>query len=250
MNKLYQCVDSAIILCAGASRRYGSDKLQEKFDGKTLPQRAIEFCFDNGINDVCVTLNKKDVCMVGSNITTAVKEDIEFFAKSNMKLRFDFQSPDEYGPAAALRPWMGRVGNTLILFGDNFYRGEVTNQFLFNVKRDKTEVVATVKSNDFDPRNLQLAAAVGNVLIEKPHGFVSGDFFCGFMVVSEKAMNNDGLLNMIEKSNTRDEYEITDFFNFAEVRKFVDIEAIGIEWADVTYQFDFDKVKDLASKRK
>jgi UTP-glucose-1-phosphate uridylyltransferase len=62
-------VKKAIILAAGKSTRYGSNKLIDPIMGKSTVQYCIEFCIENGIEDAYITISKSD-----------------FFFKNNSKL--------------------------------------------------------------------------------------------------------------------------------------------------------------------
>ena len=65
---------------------------------------------------------------------------------------------------------------------------------------DQPQDLGSVSYKDYETRarNLQLASILENVVIEKPHGIVSGRYFCGYMIFSKEAFNN---LDSIKMSN-------------------------------------------------
>ena len=83
-----------------------------------------------------------------------------------------------------------------------------------------------------------LASILENVVIEKPHGIVSGRYFCGYMIFSKEAFNN---LDSIKMSN-RNEYEITHLINSMNNLKF---EELNICWYDLTYENDKEVIEEL-----
>ena len=147
---------------------------------------------------------------------------------------YEFQHDDEYGPGAAIKVWSGKFNEAfLCLFGDNYYQGNIGLEY-----HDPESTVVTYKDYGTRARNLQLASILENVVIEKPHGIVSGRYFCGYMIFSKEAFDN---LDSIKMSN-RNEYEITHLINSMDNLKF---EELNICWYDLTYENDKAVIEDL-----
>jgi len=225
-------IKKAIILAAGASKRFGKNKLEILIKGKTLPQYAVEFCIANGMNEVCITISKKDFYIKDySTLMHPIIEQLEQY-KFLIDVKYSFQNEDEYGPGAALKVWKNYIKEPFItLFGDNFYHGTL-EQF------QESDCIVSYKSKEEDARNLQLAAIKNNIIIEKPHPFTSGDFFCGFVIFSPVVFDN---IENISKSD-RNEYEITDLINSIANRQFVENK---LTWADITFSGDEENVAKL-----
>ena len=120
-------VRKAIILAAGRSTRYGSNKLIDPILGKSTIQYCIEFCIENGIEDAYVTISKSDFFFKNRN-TKLSHPIIESLSKYKEKINicYEFQKDDEYGPGAAIKAWEGKFYEPfLCLFGDNYYQGNI-----------------------------------------------------------------------------------------------------------------------------
>lgn len=227
-------VKTAVILCAGKSKRYGVNKLNVKILGKTLPQRAVEFCIANGIERVYVTISKDQFSITnGTEISHEVMDDLKPYGYL-VDLRFAFQADDEYGPGAAIKPWLDRVCEPfVVLFGDNFYHGELPDV------PENVDCLVSYRDRGSDPRNLQLAVIHDKVVIEKPHPFVKGMYFCGYVIFRPYPCRS--AMQRIRRSD-RNEFEITDLINATEDREFVENTLL---WGDITYIGDEEKIAAL-----
>ena len=224
-----------LILAAGRGSRFGGDKLLEPINGKTLPQRCALFALTNGAERLCVTVNRHSVLTNGSEIYHPVVEDIRRVVGQQIDVEVSFQASDCYGPGAAITAWEGKIDEDfVVLFGDNLYEGLLP---VF----DPNITHFSYKSLGSDPRNLQLAAVVDDYIIEKPHVFLHGQFFCGFVHFPAKFF--DGLPAL--QRSSRDEYEITDMVNLAESVVPVDLDLMRITWADITYKSDIEKLEQM-----
>lgn len=228
-------VKKAIILAAGKSTRYGSNKLIDPILGKSTIEYCIEFCIDNGIKDAYITISKSDFFFKKNNtkLSHPIIERLDKY-KKDINLYYEFQREDEYGPGAAIKVWEGKFYEPfLCLFGDNYYQGNI------GLKNHDPEVsVATYRDYETRARNLQLATIIDNVIIEKPHGVVNGRYFCGYMIFAKEAFDN---LKSIKLSN-RNEYEITHLINSMDNLNF---EKLDICWYDLTYEKDKQIIEDL-----
>lgn len=221
-----------LILAAGNSTRFGSDKLREPINGLTLPQRCAMFAIANRAERICVTLNRKAVLTDGSQVYHPIHEDLK---KVFPDVEVAFQDESCYGPGAAITTWEGRIDDDFtVLFGDNLYSGKLP------ILSSKCTHFS-YKTLDTDPRNLQLAAVVGNYIVEKPHAFLSGRFFCGFAHFPTNFWAN---LPQMQRSG-RGEYEITDMLNLSQDTYSWDLDECGIKWGDVTYKTDVEKLEKL-----
>lgn len=233
-------VTKAIILAAGKSTRYGSNKLTDPILGKTTLQYAVEFCIENGITDVYVTISKSNFFFKGGHTTLAhpIIESLEKY-KDKINIFYEFQRENEYGPGAAIKVWSSTVINEpfLCLFGDNYYSGNIDLD-----NHDSNDTVITFKNYERRARNLQLATIIEDVVVEKPHGVVSGTYFCGYMIFSRHAMNN---LDSIKLSG-RNEYEITHLINSMNDRRYKEL---NIDWYDLTYEEDKETIKKLIKNK-
>jgi dTDP-glucose pyrophosphorylase len=233
-------VKKAIILAAGKSTRYGSNKLVDPIMGKSTIQYCIEFCIENGIEDAYVTISKSDFFFKNnSDLSHPIIESLSQY-KDKINIFYEFQKDNEYGPGAAIKAWAGVFYEPfLCLFGDNFYCGNI------GLEHHNTEnSVVTFKDYDTRARNLQLATIIENVVVEKPHGVVSGKYFCGYMIFAKEAFDN---LNRIKLSN-RNEYEITHLINSM---KNLEFKNLNIDWYDLTYEEDkkvIEKIIKSSSK--
>jgi dTDP-glucose pyrophosphorylase len=227
-------VTKAIILAAGRSTRYGKNKLVDPILGKSTVEYCIEFCIENGIEDCYVTISKADFFFKDSiKLSHPIIEVLNKY-KKEINIFYEFQKDDEYGPGAAIKVWSGKFNEAfLCLFGDNYYQGNIGLEY-----HDPNSTVVTYKDYDTRARNLQLASILENVVIEKPHGIVSGRYFCGYMIFSKEAFDN---LDSIKMSN-RNEYEITHLINSMDNLKF---EELNICWYDLTYENDKAVIEDL-----
>lgn len=197
----------AIILAAGNSSRYGTNKLLAAFNGKTLPEYNIDFCIENKITDIYVSISRNHVEFKDEYvnnvqyITHPIKSNILTHLYCNyshqgawgedvidVNVKFKFQSNNNYGPAAGLLPWIDDISEddeVLILFGDNYLKGTFDKSLL-----KQYDAIATYKELQEDPTNTRFAAIQNNTLIEKPHSFTSGTFFIGFMYMTGKGFNS------------------------------------------------------------
>jgi dTDP-glucose pyrophosphorylase len=227
-------VTKAIILAAGKSTRYGKNKLVDPILGKSTIEYCIEFCIENGIEDCYVTISKADFFFKNNEkLAHPIIEKLNKY-KKEINIFYEFQNDDEYGPGAAIKVWSGKFNEAfLCLFGDNYYQGNIGLEY-----HDPNSTVVTYKDYGTRARNLQLASILENVVIEKPHGIVSGRYFCGYMIFSKEAFNN---LDSIKMSN-RNEYEITHLINSMNNLKF---EELNICWYDLTYENDKAVIEDL-----
>ena len=227
-------VTKAIILAAGRSTRYGKNKLVDPILGKSTIEYCIEFCIENGIEDCYVTISKADFFFKNNTkLSHPIIEKLNQY-KTKINIFYEFQQDDEYGPGAAIKVWSGKFNEAfLCLFGDNYYQGNIGLEY-----HDPESTVVTYKDYGTRARNLQLASILENVVIEKPHGIVSGRYFCGYMIFSKEAFDN---LDSIKMSN-RNEYEITHLINSMDNLKF---EELNICWYDLTYENDKAVIEDL-----
>jgi hypothetical protein len=69
-------VKNVILLAAGKSSRFGRNKLEERFGGLTLPQRAAMFAQANGCENLYVTLSRSAVKTDGDRVYHPILEDI------------------------------------------------------------------------------------------------------------------------------------------------------------------------------
>ena len=231
-------VRKAIILAAGKSTRYGSNKLIDPILGKSTVQYCIEFCIQNGIEDAYVTISKSDFFFKNNiKLSHPIIEALSQY-KDKINIFYEFQKDDEYGPGAAIKAWQGVFYEPfLCLFGDNFYRGDIGLAY-----HNPNVSVVTYKDYGTRARNLQLATILENVVIEKPHGVVQGRYFCGYMIFSKEAFDN---LSSIKLSN-RNEYEITHLINSMDSLEF---QSLSIDWYDLTYEQDKIVIEELIQNK-
>jgi NDP-sugar pyrophosphorylase family protein len=102
-------IRKAIILAAGKSTRYGSNKLIDPILGKSTVQYCIEFCIENGIEDAYVTISKSDFFFKNRNtkLSHPIIESLSKY-KEKINIYYEFQKDDEYGPGAAIKAWEGK----------------------------------------------------------------------------------------------------------------------------------------------
>lgn len=237
-----------LILAAGKSKRFGRNKLEEKFCGYTLPALAAYYAYVNGAENIYLTLSKEGVTTDGESVYHPVLDNVKSALPSFLvyendvkpKLQVAFQSPDSYGPGAALMEWAGVLTEPFtLLFGDNLYF-PLSSQSSHRDPRDG-EVIYTYKSLDPSPRNLQLAAVLnGNILKEKPHSEVSGKFFCGLVRFPANFAAN---VSNLRKSD-RGEIELTDIIN-SFGRSAVSLSHYCKDWSDLTYEGDAPKIHSM-----
>lgn len=227
-------VKKAIILAAGKSTRYGSNKLIDPIMGKSTVQYCIEFCIENGIEEAYITISKSDFFFKNNvKLSHPIIESLSQY-KDKINIYYEFQKDDEYGPGAAIKAWEGVFYEPfLCLFGDNFYRGNIGLEY-----HDPKKSVITFRDYETRARNLQLATILDNVVVEKPHGVVSGRYFCGYMIFAKEAFDN---LSSIKLSN-RNEYEITHLINSMDD---LEIQHLDIDWYDLTYEHDKQVIEEL-----
>jgi len=232
-------VRKAIILAAGKSTRYGSNKLIDPIVGKSTVQYCIEFCIENGIEDAYVTISKSDFFFKNFNtkLSHPIIESLSQY-KDRINIYYEFQRDDEYGPGAAIKAWKDAFYEPfLCLFGDNFYRGNIGLEY-----HNPNISVVTYKDYETRARNLQLATILDNVVVEKPHGVVQGRYFCGYMIFAKEAFDN---LSSIRLSN-RNEYEITHLINSM---KDLEFQELGINWYDLTYEQDKKVIEQIIQSK-
>lgn len=231
-------VKKAIILAAGKSTRYGSNKLIDPILGKSTVQYCIEFCIENGISDAYVTISKSDFFFKNNvKLSHPIIESLSKY-KDKINIFYEFQKDNEYGPGAAIKAWEGVFYEPfLCLFGDNYYRGNIGLEY-----HDPKMSVITYRDYETRARNLQLATILDNVVVEKPHGVVSGRYFCGYMIFAKEAFDN---LSSIKLSN-RNEYEITHLINSMEN---LEIQPLDIDWYDLTYESDKHVIEEIIQNK-
>jgi dTDP-glucose pyrophosphorylase len=230
-------IKKAIILAAGKSTRYGSNKLIDPIMGKSTVQYCIEFCIENGIEDAYITINKSDFFFKNNvKLSHPIIESMSRY-KDRINIYYEFQKDNEYGPGAAIKAWEGVFYEPfLCLFGDNFYRGNIGLEY-----HDHKKSVITYRDYETRARNLQLATILDDVVVEKPHGVVSGRYFCGYMIFAKEAFDN---LRSIKLSN-RNEYEITHLINSMNS---LEIKHLDIDWYDLTYEHDKQVIEQIIQK--
>lgn len=232
----------AIILAAGNSTRYEENKLLVEFENKTLPEYNIDFCIENNISDIYVTLSKNhvefkdNIVFNNSELYHPIQENLFNYYEQELQykdlqliIKFKFQDHTKYGPAAGLLPWINDIDDNddvLILFGDNFLKGKFNKELL-----KIYDGIATYKQLGFDVANIRFAAIKKNTLIEKPHDIKEGYFFCGFMYVKGTTFKLLEILNI----SGRKEYEITEWFNLIQNRC---ITPVVEDWVDLTCKSD------------
>jgi dTDP-glucose pyrophosphorylase len=235
---------NALILAAGRSTRFGRNKLEEKFDGKSLPFRAALFALSNGAENIYLTLSRSAVKTDGARIYHPVLDEVSQICDPIVR----FQSEDTYGPGAAITTWAGVIdGPFTVLFGDNYYRGKmsIAERTLLGSDLDDS-VWFTCLHKSMNPRNLQLATVVGDYVIEKPHGQLEGRYFCGFARFPANYLDTIGDL----RKSDRGEVEITDMINMAKRREAYSLSSLGVTWGDLTYEADCARIRELIHEGK
>jgi dTDP-glucose pyrophosphorylase len=233
---------NVLILAAGRSSRFGRNKLEERFLGMTLPQRAAMFALENGAQNIFVTLSRSAVRTDGSNVYHPILRDLQEVCDPVVT----FQDESQYGPGAAVSCWSQVITDPFtLLFGDNFYRGKLTDWRNERLDGDYEGTIFTTSFQEVRPRNLQLAAVSHGMIIEKPHGIVRGDFFCGFARFPANYLQTLGPL----RKSDRGEIEITDMINFAPQREQWHLGHMSeMDWGDITYESDIPAMRELIAK--
>ncbi|MFD1956288.1 NTP transferase domain-containing protein [Paenibacillus thailandensis] len=214
--------DSAIILAGGLSKRYGKNKILEKFRDKTLLDYNIDFCIRNNIGKIIVVYYDEQVfTYLKGRYIREVENDIIILIKRP-------QSPEGTG-MSLLTGARCAGGRFIVLFGDNYYRGILNDNSMDNI--------ATYVVKEENEQNKRFAAIVDNKIIEKPHKFTSGAFFAGYMI-----LNKDDVLEQPVLLSDRGEVEITDIFNRCEKKN---IKQLDIVWEEITYGEDYYKMLEF-----
>jgi len=235
---------NALILAAGRSTRFGRNKLEEKFDGMSLPYLAALFALDNGAENIYLTLSRSAVKTDGTRIYHPVLDEVSKICDPIVR----FQSEDTYGPGAAITTWAGVIdGPFTVLFGDNYYQGvmPIAERVLLSSDLDDS-VYFTCLHKSLSPRNLQLATVIEDYVVEKPHGQLEGRYFCGFARFPAGYLNTIGEL----RKSDRGEVEITDMINMAKTREAISLSSLGVTWGDLTYEADCARIRELVREGK
>lgn len=235
---------NALILAAGRSTRFGRNKLEEKFDGMSLPYLAALFARVNGAENIYLTLSRSAVKTDGARIYHPVLDEVSKICDPIVR----FQSEDTYGPGAAITTWAGVINEPFtVLFGDNFYSGTLPMSVRAAIGSEWDKGVwFTTLEKTLSPRNLQLAAVIEDYVVEKPHGQLEGKYFCGFVCFPRNYLNTIGEL----RKSDRGEIEITDMINMAKERNSLDLNKLGVEWGDLTYEADCARIRELVREGK
>jgi dTDP-glucose pyrophosphorylase len=235
---------NALILAAGRSTRFGRNKLEEKFDGVSLPYLAAKFALENGAENIYLTLSRSAIKTDGTRIYHPVLDEVSKICDPIVR----FQSEETYGPGAAITTWAGVINGPLtVLFGDNYYHGTIPPAERVSLGSDlENSVWFSYLHKSLNPRNLQLATVIDNYVIEKPHGQLEGRYFCGFVRFPAGYLDTIGDL----RKSDRGEVEITDMINMAEHRQAVSLSSMGVIWGDLTYEADCARIRELVSEGK
>jgi dTDP-glucose pyrophosphorylase len=235
---------NALILAAGRSTRFGRNKLEEKFDGMSLPYLAAKFALENGAENIYLTLSRSAVKTDGARIYHPVLDEVSKICDPIVR----FQSEDTYGPGAAITTWAGVIdGPFTVLFGDNYYQGVMsTAERMLLGSNFEDSVWFTYLHKPLSPRNLQLAAVIEDYVVEKPHGQLEGRYFCGFARFPAGYLDTIGDL----RKSDRGEIEITDMINMAKTREAVSLDSLRVKWGDLTYEADCARIRELVREGK
>lgn len=227
-----------VILAAGRSQRFGRNKLEERFNGKTLPRLGAEFAVRNGASNIYLTLSRSSVTTDGKRIYHPILEDISEVCSPIV----GFQSEEFYGPGAAISTWAGIIdGPFIVLFGDNYYSGDLGKYADIFQDYDDKNTYFTTLSLPPDPRNLQLSAVIDGYVVEKPHSYMRGDYFCGMIRFPKNCFEHFENL----RRSDRGEIEITDMINMLPSSVPINLREIGVTWDDLTYQSDIERIRTL-----
>lgn len=213
--------DSAVILAGGLSTRYGKNKILEKFNGQTLIDFSLRFCWSNGLNKVVIVYYDENVLHY---LKTSFNQEI-----SEGRLVVIRRVPSPEGTGMSLRMGAEFAGDRfVVLFGDNFYKGKLNDESELNI--------ATSVYKEEDEKNLRFAAIANDMIIEKPHTIKSGHFFTGYMIFNKK-----DVLEQPIRISSRGEVEITDIFNACTNRKIIQLD---LSWEEITYGEDYFKMNE------
>lgn len=220
-----------ILLAAGRSSRYGTDKLLVPIRGLTLPQRAAVFALNNGGTRLCVTLSGRGGEAAPEHRVLA---DLEAVCPVGV-LEVAWQDDQSYGTGAALSCWQGRIAEpAVVLFGDNFYAGTLPA-----FPDDEVLYLTTTTRNTIDEANLSLAAVIDGRVIEKPHQHTSGTYFTGLVRLPTGFLEG---LDAVTASG-RGELEITDLLNQTSSLQTLDLADTPLRWAELTRPEDKESVE-------
>lgn len=223
----------AIILAAGDSTRYEGNKLLTPFNGKLLVEYAIDFCIENGIRNIYITLSPHIAIKDNPIYQTLVKNYGDIGTHPNLKLNFKIQDADEYGPAAAIKVWKDDINQDdfIVLMGDNFIQGKLDVE---NLNENVGHCTIGYLELEDNVDNLKFAhiSEHTNKVIEKPHQFRSGKFFIGFAYFGINGMEKIDNI----KPSKRGELEITDFINAQENIELYDM--TQLKWVDITFKYE------------
>ena len=223
----------------GKEETFKNAKLTVRLNGKSLPQHALEFAVNNGARRVHVTLGH------GSE-SKQIKADLEFSAAMNaVALVTRTQDPTTYGTGAALLPWQEYIMAPLIvLFGDNFYQGDLpqfsdldTLYFTYSTALDLQTSFAQHSGTILSKR---YAAVIDDCIIEKPHNIVDGPFFTGLL-----HLPYGFLYEFAPSVSPRGEMEITESVNAWPKRAAIPLTETSMIWGDLTYQTDVEHLQTL-----
>ena len=232
---------NVLILAAGKSSRFGRNKLEEKFNGLTLPQRAARFALENGAENIFVTLSRSAVKTDGTKVYHPVLDALQKVCDPIVT----FQDETTYGPGAAVSCWSQVITDPVtVLFGDNLYMGKLNDWQNKTLDGPDESVIFTTQFYEPRARNLQLAAVQYDYIIEKPHSVLRGEYFCGFVRFPAGYLQNLGALRKSE----RGEIEITEMVNFAPERVQWPLNHLNMVWGDVTYESDIPEMRELVGE--
>ena len=230
---------NCILLAAGKSSRFGRNKLEERFGGKTLPRMAAEFALANGCENLYLTISRSGVKTDGSDVYHPVIEEVK---AAGIEPCVAFQPEDSYGPGAAVSIWSQVIHEPVtVIFGDNYYAGCLPKGYNEFLDSNYEGAIFTTRFSEANPRNLQLAAVANGFILEKPHSILRGDYFCGFARFPADYLQKLGQL----KKSERGEIEITEMVNFAPDRTQWDIDKMNVIWSDLTYESDVPAMRSL-----
>jgi len=204
----------AIILAAGAAKRYGGNKVLTRYKKKSLLEWNIALAIKHGVKDIYITINK--------HYGPAIIEEVNKLQKTYIfSVEFAYQDEDKYGPAAAIMPWIHLNDDFLLLLGDNYYDGEIQWSL------EDYDCVATSMTFSNSEENLRFSYITeDNQIIEKPHNYTQGRYYIGFMMFKKDMLANLSKLT----PSYRGEYELTEFFNLGKKRG---VQPLNMHWFDI-----------------
>lgn len=234
----------------GQEETFKNAKLTVRLNGKSLPQHALEFAVHNGARRVHVTLGH-------GSASKQIEADLEFSAAMNaVALVTRTQDPTTYGTGAALLPWQEYTTAPLIvLFGDNFYQGDLpqfpdldTLYFTYSTALDLQASFAQHPANVMYKR---YAAVLDDRIIEKPHNIVDGPFFTGLLRLpygflyefAPNSLTYDTFFDTL--ISPRGEMEITESANAWPKRAAIPLTETSMLWGDLTYRMDVEHLQTL-----